>query len=330
METFPWERTEGAHITCKTPIENINADQIAQEAYDNNRPPLFGIIGGPPCPDFSNAGLHRGKDGDNGKLSQIFIDRIRDLHPDFFIFENVPGLLRTHRHRDFFNDLVKTLRYNQPKYACDWHTLNALDYGVPQDRKRVFLVGITTELFTRIFERYPFIDEGNWFPWPKPKYADAIHAYNWPTIHDQEGIPVKPKGIPLELTVGYYLNGKNPPQNQPNGNEVFVAHSPRFKETKEGAVDHKSFKRLHRWRYSPTAAYGNNEVHLHPWEPRRLTVREALRIQSVPDEYVLPPDMTLSAKFKLITNGVPVKLANAVAESLMSFLLENKKPDSCQ
>ncbi|MDD5774731.1 MAG: DNA cytosine methyltransferase, partial [Candidatus Omnitrophica bacterium] len=81
----------------------------------------------------------------------------------------------------------------------------------------------------------------------------------------------------------------------------------------------KSFKRLHRYRYSPTVCYGHNEVHLHPWEPRRLSVREAMRIQGIPDAYELPPEATLTSKFSAVSNGVPVQLAFEVAKSLKSF-----------
>ncbi len=112
----------------------------------------------------------------------------------------------------------------------------------------------------------------------------------------------------------------------PNGNEGFAAYSAKMQTVREGDVAKKSFKRLHRYRYSPTACYGNNEVHLHPWEPRRLTVREALRIQSVPDTYELPPDMPLSSKFKMIANGVPVELARHVAQAIHSVL--TRKPES--
>ena len=94
----------------------------------------------------------------------------------------------------------------------------------------------------------------------------------------------------------------------------------RFNTVAEGDVKGKSFKRLHRWRYSPTAAYGNREVHLHPSERRRLTVREAMRIQSVPDAYALPVTMTLGKKFKAISNGVPVTLARVLAEQIASYL----------
>ena len=75
-----------------------------------------------------------------------------------------------------------------------------------------------------------------------------------------------------------------------------------------------------RVRFSPAAAYGNNEVHLHPTEPRRLTVREAMQIQTVPENYALPANMTLTSKFKTIGNAVPVRLAEAMAGSLKEVI----------
>jgi DNA (cytosine-5)-methyltransferase 1 len=77
---------------------------------------------------------------------------------------------------------------------------------------------------------------------------------------------------------------------------------------------------LHRYRYSPTAAYGNNEVHIHPTEPRRISVAEALAIQTLPAEYELPGDMTLSAMFKLVGNGVPYIAAKGIAEMICGLL----------
>ena len=115
------------------------------------------------------------------------------------------------------------------------------------------------------------------------------------------------------------------PHTLPNGKEHFVPYSNKFTDTAEGDTSGKSFKRLHRYRYSPTACYGNNEVHLHPWENRRLTVREAMRIQGIPDTYTLQEDMPLSTKFKMISNGVPVPLAYNVAKSLIRVLKGKSK-----
>lgn len=90
----------------------------------------------------------------------------------------------------------------------------------------------------------------------------------------------------------------------------------------EGDDSRKCYKRIHRWRYSPTAAYGNNEVHLHPYKARRMSVAETLAIQSLPKEFVLPPDIPLSAKFKTIGNGVPYVAAKGIADTLKAFLKE--------
>ncbi|MOA40776.1 Modification methylase HaeIII [compost metagenome] len=99
----------------------------------------------------------------------------------------------------------------------------------------------------------------------------------------------------------------------------------------EGYVSRKSFKRLHRWRYSPTVAYGNNEVHLHPYKSRRLSVAEALAIQSLPPEFIVDPELSLTDKFKTIGNGVPYVMSYAIAMCIKRFLLkyvdENKIKD---
>lgn len=92
----------------------------------------------------------------------------------------------------------------------------------------------------------------------------------------------------------------------------------------EGDDSRKSYKRLHRWRYAPTAAFGNNEVHLHPYRARRISVSEALAIQSLPKEYELPQEMTLTSMFKGIGNGVPYLAAHEIAKSILNFLKINK------
>lgn len=88
----------------------------------------------------------------------------------------------------------------------------------------------------------------------------------------------------------------------------------------EGDVSKKSYKRLHRWRYSPTVAYGNNEVHLHPYKERRLSAAEAMSLQSLPKEFELPEEMTLTDKFKTIGNGVPYVLASGIAKTIFDYM----------
>jgi DNA (cytosine-5)-methyltransferase 1 len=101
----------------------------------------------------------------------------------------------------------------------------------------------------------------------------------------------------------------------------------KFQVIAEGDDSKKSFKRLHRGRYSPTVCYGNNEVHLHPCLPRRISVAEALSLQSMPSTFVLPPDMTLSAMFKTIGNGVPYLLGTGVAQAISCFFKKKGKTE---
>ena len=137
---------------------------------------------------------------------------------------------------------------------------------------------------------------------------------------------IKPENIPIELCVENCLVPYREEKKIPNSKEYFKLYSTKdqLDAIKEGETNRPSFKRLHRFKYSPTACYGNNEVHLHPYRHRRLSVRETLRIQGVPDTYVVPADLPLSKKFKMIGNGVPVPLAEAVANSIKSFLIDNK------
>jgi DNA (cytosine-5)-methyltransferase 1 len=205
-------------------------------------------------------------------------------------------------------------------YCLDLSILNALDFGVPQDRERLFMVGIDKKIVKKCLNRQINPDERGWFPWPKPTFPNAKSKYSWPDIEKKGKTPCRPRNVPMKLTVYSILNNKNDPSKLINGSDYFKPHSIKFSTICEGDTCRKSFKRLHRYRFSPTVCYGHNEVHLHPWKKRRLSVREAMRIQGIPDEYVLPGEKSLSDKFTFVSNGVPVPLSFAVANSLHHFL----------
>lgn len=302
----------------ETSVADLKAAQVLREAFNGKAPSMFGIIGGPPCPDFSRGGLNGGGKGANGKLTANFVQLICRLMPDFFIIENVPGLLRTKKHRTFLNQQIAHLR-RAGNYLVDYKILNALQLGAPQDRERLFIVGFRKTIAFRAIGHRLKSDARDWFDWPvDPRYTEA-RQLAWPQSSPFGKTPPKPAGIPDELMVYTHIGPHNNPAKVANGRDVFKAHSPKFRTRREGDVKHKSFKRLHRYRFSPTAWYGNQEVHLHPWLPRRLSVRESLRLQTVPDDYVLPADATLCAKFKLICNGVPCLMARALAECVREF-----------
>lgn len=121
---------------------------------------LVGFIGGPPCPDFSVAGKQRGRYGDNGKLSLSYVQLIISQQPDFFLFENVKGLWKTAKHREFYEEL-KTMLSESGYYMTDRLT-NAIEFGAPQNRDRILLFGVNKKLFPNCTEN-PLVD----FPWKK-------------------------------------------------------------------------------------------------------------------------------------------------------------------
>lgn len=271
---------------------------------------LVGFIGGPPCPDFSVAGKNKGRDGENGKLSQSYINIIVEMKPDFFLFENVKGLYRTLKHREFFEHLKEQLV--TAGYNLHEKLINSIEYSAPQDRERIILLGFKSKKLSKDFI------------WSGRTYPDrSAFEYKWPTTNEftENSILDIPKYLPEELTVDYWFT-KNDVSEHVNSKHVFTPRAglSRFKTVEEGDDSKKSYKRLHRWRYSPTAAYGNNEVHLHPYKPRRITVAEALAIQSLPKEFELPSYMTLSNMFKTVGNGVPYLAALGIAASILEHL----------
>jgi DNA (cytosine-5)-methyltransferase 1 len=291
---------------------------------------LVGFIGGPPCPDFSVGGKNRGQHGENGKLSQAYVKLICELKPDFFLFENVKGLWRTKRHRAFFEEM-KLLLWNAG-YKTSERLINCINYGVPQDRERIILLGFRDSVPAA--EPFRFGGLSNFFPWNKYAQYPASNVFSlpWPGTSPfaADSIIEKPYGVPASLTVQHWFDTNDVTQH-PNSIHCFTPRAglSRFLSVDEGDDSKKCYKRLHRWRYSPTACYGNNEVHLHPYKARRINVAEALATQSAPKRFELPANMTLSNMFKTVGNGVPVLAAEAVAKSVRDFLEENAENNAC-
>lgn len=289
--------------------------------YYRKNKKIIGFIGGPPCPDFSIAGTQRGKEGENGKLSLSYINLILRMSPDFFLFENVKGLWRTQRHREYFEEL-KSILHNA-NYITSERLVNALEYGVPQDRERILLIGFKRDLLNE-----NWINEDNTlnnFNWGNNiKFnIEELKAIQWPT-HTPFQIDVNiecPSNVIRAVTVENWFI-KNDVYNHPNSQDYFKPRAglTRMLAIDEGDTDKKSYKRLHRWRYSPTCAYGNNEVHLHPYKPRRISASEAMALQSLPRKFELPPQMSLTNKFKTIGNGVPYLLAKGVANTIIDYM----------
>lgn len=306
-------------ITRTESLTDLSPEQILTKAFPDGEPKIWGVIGGPPCQDFTMRGKGEGFNGSRGKMTQIYLERIQQMRPAFFVMENVVGLLMRKDAKRTLDSLILNLISND--YFIDRNTLNALEYGVPQDRKRVFLIGLRKDIFKLTDTQKNSLDNicSFRFAWPTPLYPNAVSAYKWPLENSfgSESI-AKPQGIPSELCVEKCLENA---ENLPNGDECisFAKGKENHSQINEGDTKRRSFKRLHRFRYSPTTCFGNNEVFLHPYKNRRINVREALRLQSVDDCYIWDK-YRLTAKFKVISNGVPVLLAQKVAEKLIEIL----------
>lgn len=264
-------------------------------------PDADGIIGGPPCQSWSEAGSLRGIDDPRGKLFFEYIRILHDKKPMFFLAENVKGMM-AQRHNAAVTSIVK--QFEEAGYDVFIELLNANDFGVPQERKRVFYIGFRKDLKVA-------------FEFPKPfEYKPTLRD----AIHDIWGLEV-----PSES------------KNRTNGDLLIPNH-----EYYVGAYStiFMSRNRVRSWDEPAfTVQATGRQCQLHPQAPsmlkvgsdkfifkpgsehlyRRLSVREAARIQGFPDDFHFYYD-SLDDAYKMIGNAVPIQLAQAVAVQIRNAL----------
>lgn len=289
-------------------FDDINISKYIDKCGD------FGFIAGPPCPDFSVAGKHMGETGKNGRLTTSYIQAIVNYKPAWFIIENVKGLVQNHpAYYLYIINELKNAGYRVSSRLC-----NALEFGVPQFRERVFIVGFRSDLGLDIHNF-------NWYEGIKYNLQDILVA-DFPKVS-----PLMLYDTSLECPTHlskykelmiYYWFLKNDVENHINQKLLSKSSHSKIYETLEGQTVTQSNRRLHRYRYSPTLCYGNNNVFLHPTLPRCVTVAESLALQSVPPQFVLPNHLGTNCLYKTVTNAVPYLMSRAVAKSIHSFLSE--------
>lgn len=273
-------------------------------------PDCIGIVGGPPCQSWSEAGALRGINDSRGQLFYEFIRILRDKKPLFFLAENVEGML-AQRHSEALLNIKRLFR--ESGYNLTFRLINAHNYDVPQDRKRVFFVGYRSDLGLKF--DFPEIDD------KKPVLQHAI----W-DLRDM-AIPAKEKN---------YTNGDK--CLIPNHEYMIGGFSTIF----------MSRNRVRAWEEpSFTIQAGGRHAPIHPQAPkmtfieqnkrefvkgkehlyRRLSVRECARIQTFPDDYIFKYDNLING-YKMVGNAVPVNMAYALANKIMedlSRVLVNEK-----
>ena len=259
------------------------------EALAQQRLKPIGMIGGPPCQSFSRA-AHSSDDDHRHELPLQFARLLKEFRRasevGFFVFENVPGLLKE-RHRERYEAI--TAAFRRAGFLVRAEVLNASAFGVAQNRPRLILVGFSKALFPGL----------EWIP-PQPTHAapqtvrSAIgklrQATHWERGLDVAAIPEHPNH--------WCMAPKSKKFTTPGA-------------LKPGTALGRSFRMLEWEKPSPTIAYGNREVHVHPSGRRRLSVYEGLLLQGFPSDYELVG--SLSAQISQVSDAVPPPLARAIA-----------------
>jgi DNA (cytosine-5)-methyltransferase 1 len=252
----------------------------------------IGVIGGPPCQGFSraNTGSHA-HDPRNG-LPKLYLDIVRELQKryvvDFVVFENVLGM-RDSKHASTYRSVVQGLE--KLGFDVSEMELCALDYGVPQMRRRLILSGLRRNVgfgAVRLRKRTG-----------ARTVRDVIDGLPSPAFFSPK---LEPRQIPAHPN-HWTMNPK----------------SPRFSGAKPGK-DGRSFKRLDWDKPSPTIAFGHREIHVHPDGRRRLSIYEALRLQGFPSTFVLKGN--LSQQVEQVSNAVPPPLALSVAYAIRRAIVK--------
>lgn len=289
-----WDTFE--HNFPETYLDRSDIRKIEDLPTDN----IDGVIGGPPCQSWSEAGSLKGIDDPRGKLFFEYL-RILDLvKPKFFLAENVVGMLHQ-RNRASLEYIVESFSKD---YLVEFQLLNTSDYGIPQDRKRVIIVGFRKDMEVKYEFPKPFED--------KVTLKDSI----WDLRNNSKPALEKNKANPpLKILNHEYMTG--------GFSTIYMSRN------RVRSWDEQSF----------TIQAGGRHAPCHPQAPkmekiekdrmkfvegkedlyRRMTVRECARVQTFPDNFEFKYS-SVADGYKQVGNAVPVQLGKILGESLMKHL----------
>lgn len=309
-----------ANDILKPAIENYRhnigeiSDQDITTIDEKKLPDADVVVGGFPCQPFSNAGNRLGTDDDRGNLYLDILRVIKEKNPKIVIMENVRGLLSM-KNKDgskLIDSIVFLLENTGIGYQVKYKLLKASDYGVPQNRYRVIIVGIRKDI--DIDYRFP---EPLSYNYDKLTVGEVLKDID-NVANQNEVWELSPQSQELVKYIpegGSWKNipyDKLPERMKKIRDNMKRYHSPNF------------YRRFARHEINGTitaAATPENCGILHPLENRRYSVREVARIQSFPDTYEFIGD-SVSSKYKIIGNAVPPKLGEAIGKSIVEQLKE--------
>lgn len=255
---------------------------------------IKGVIGGPPCQSWSQAGTRRGINDPRGKLFIEYLRVIKKTNPLFFVAENVAGI--THkRNKDAFQNILNM--FDELGYNTTWKLLNSSDYEVPQDRKRVIIVGYKKEM-------------GKVFEFPAPIQPRVTLEQS---IRDLEKLEIASSTEEIknheliESGYSYIFLSRNRVRGWDEQSYTILA-------TERHIPFHPNAPRMQKVRKDEMKLAEGFE-HLY----RRLTIRECARIQTFPDSYHFIYK-NIRSGYKMIGNAVPVQLAYHIAKKIREDL----------
>jgi DNA (cytosine-5)-methyltransferase 1 len=329
----------------KDDLRNITTKQIKSQISK----PVDVVIGGPPCQGFSLANKNRNKvkyDPRN-ELFYEFVRVVTDLQPKAFVMENVRGLLSMQKGKVI--QLMKEEFENAGiGYQVDYNVLLASDFGVPQNRQRVIMIGIRKDL-----EKAPVF--------PQKTYENPVTV--WEAISDLPQI----KASEGDDKMMYESKSQNAYQQfiRQTSSSVFnhvamrhtqrlidrfkvinagqsLAHVPsEYSAVKRGKPTEKSKivfsqnnQRLHANRPAPTIAASFQSNFIHPYLHRNFTAREGARLQSFPDDFIFQGMRTKMSwekglsQYQQIGNAVPPLLGYAIGNTIRELLQDSEKANS--
>ena len=267
-------------------ISDISDEEIRVIAKKHK---IVGVIGGPPCQSWSEAGARRGIKDPRGKLFHDYVRFIKIIKPKFFVAENVHGLIHS-RNIDSFNNIKKL--FEKEGYAVDAKLLTSSDFGVPQDRQRVFIIGYALEQKKKVSFPAPLDDK-------KVTIKDAIGYL--------KNIPIGSKKV---------MNHDLSPDQ--TFSSIYMSRN------RVRAWDEQSFTILAMDRHVPLhpsapkmVKVGKDKMAFVPGHKyRRYTVRECAEIQTFPANFEFIYT-NIRHGYKMIGNAVPVKMAYHVASNII-------------
>lgn len=293
---------------------------------------ILGIIGGPPCQAYSVAGRSRMKDkmknDPRNYLYLYYLEFIKKYQPNFFVFENVQGILSA-KNGTIFEDIKK--RMTELGYNIDYNLLDSNDFGVVQHRKRIIIIGYKQELnlnypqfekfnnhynIKELFEDLPKLKAGETNNHYKSATNECLNKLkirddNWDslTYNQSRNLNDNDKEIYKICIKNKNIKYDELPNNliKHNNKEAFLD---RFKVVEYDKPSHTMVAHI--------SKDGHHYIHPDIKQCRSLTVREAARIQSFPDDYYFESSRT--SAYKQIGNAVPVFMAEQIAKKIKESL----------